>query len=75
MAALHYEFVVLPDGAKLAYEILGSQFLGVIEPLVWIPGMTNIRSDFERITAVLSESRPGMSLSSIYIMVVVDLLH
>ncbi|KAG5645063.1 hypothetical protein DXG03_007153 [Asterophora parasitica] len=48
----------LPDGAKLAYEILGSQYLGVHQPLVLIGGMSSRRSDWERLSTSLADVRP-----------------
>lgn len=51
--------VVVPDGAKLAYEILGSQHLGKTTPVVMICGMTALRGDDERVNKSLAKSHPG----------------
>ena len=49
----------LPDGASLAYEVLGAQFLGRKEPIVLVNGMTTTLGDWERLANSLSEVRPG----------------
>lgn len=54
----------LPDGGSLAYEILGSEHLASAVPIVLICGVTNIRSDFKRLSAVLSKTRAGENLGS-----------
>ncbi|KAL0946569.1 hypothetical protein HGRIS_012772 [Hohenbuehelia grisea] len=48
----------LHDGAKLAYEVLGAQFLEQKEPIVLVNGMTTTRGDWERLANSLSEVRP-----------------
>ncbi|KAF9014034.1 Alpha/Beta hydrolase protein [Cyathus striatus] len=53
-----FSTVVLPGGAKLAYEILGSLHLGQAEPIVLICGMSSIRSDYERLSYTLMKTRP-----------------
>lgn len=50
---------VLPDGAKLAYDILGSHHLGKATPLVVICGMTAVRGDSGHLNQVLAKNRPG----------------
>ncbi|KAJ3573435.1 hypothetical protein NP233_g2435 [Leucocoprinus birnbaumii] len=50
--------VVLPDGAKLAYEILGSQYLGKMTPFVVVCGMTALRGDDQRVNKAVAQSRP-----------------
>lgn len=50
---------VLPDGAKLAYELKGSHHLGLHEPIVLICGMTSVWVDYDRLTQSLIKSRPG----------------
>lgn len=52
--------LVLPDGAKLAYEILGSYYLDQSEPIVLVCGMSSIRGDWEKLSLGLSKSRPGI---------------
>jgi len=50
----------LPDGATLAYEILGSSHMNHAAPIVLICGMTSVRIDFERLTQSLIKTRPGL---------------
>lgn len=59
-APAKFSTVVLPDGAKLAYEILGSHHLGKTTPIVMICGMTALRSDDERVNSALAKSYPGI---------------
>ncbi|KAF9041823.1 alpha/beta-hydrolase [Hymenopellis radicata] len=49
------EYVTLPDGARLAYEIYGSD--GTRQPLVLIGGVSNTRGDWQRIVPLLSLAR------------------
>ncbi|KAJ6531200.1 Alpha/Beta hydrolase protein [Mycena capillaripes] len=49
---------VLPDGAVLAYEVLGSTHLGNALPLVLVCGMAMARSDWIRLSATWAQSRP-----------------
>lgn len=55
--ALH-STVELADGAQMAYEILGSQHLGVRQPLVLIGGMSSRRIDWDRLATSLADVRP-----------------
>jgi len=57
--ATAYSTFTLPDGATLAYEILGSYHTGRATPIVLICGMTSIRIDYERLTKSLIRTRPG----------------
>ncbi|KAF9443345.1 alpha/beta-hydrolase [Macrolepiota fuliginosa MF-IS2] len=50
--------VVLPDGATLAYEVLGSHNLAKATPVVMICGMTALREDSEQLPKVLARSHP-----------------
>ncbi|KAG7092932.1 hypothetical protein E1B28_009237 [Marasmius oreades] len=50
--------VTAPDGASLAYEILGSQWIGRALPIVLIGGMTSLRGDWERLANPLAAHRP-----------------
>jgi hypothetical protein len=51
----------LPDGAVLAYEVLGSTHLGNPEalPLVLVCGMASTRADWVRLSATWAQTRPG----------------
>ncbi|TCD70933.1 hypothetical protein EIP91_000839 [Steccherinum ochraceum] len=49
---------VLPDGAQLAYEVLGSLHVGSPTPIVLICGASNVAGDWERLSRVLSQRRP-----------------
>jgi len=51
--------VELPDGAKLAYDILGPQHLGKTTPVVMICGMTALKSDNKKVNEAVAESHPG----------------
>ncbi|KXN92264.1 Putative aminoacrylate hydrolase RutD [Leucoagaricus sp. SymC.cos] len=51
--------VVLPDGAKLKYGILGSHNLGKTIPVVVICGMTASKSDDDRVNHAVAKSHPG----------------
>ncbi|KAK7040863.1 hypothetical protein VNI00_009459 [Paramarasmius palmivorus] len=53
-----------PDGAKLAYEFLGSQWIGRRLPIVLVCGMSALRGDWERLATRLAEIRPGMGDST-----------
>lgn len=55
--------IVLPDGAKIAYEILGSAHVGVQQPIVLIGGMSSRRGDWERLATSLATKWPGASIS------------
>ncbi|KAG7085941.1 hypothetical protein E1B28_003469 [Marasmius oreades] len=46
--------VTAPDGASLAYEIQGSQWIGRALPI----GMTSLRGDWERLASPLVAHRP-----------------
>lgn len=59
--ATSYSTLVLPDGAKLAYEVLGSYHLERRKPIVLICGMSSTRVDFERLTKCLIRSHPGLA--------------
>lgn len=54
---------VLPDGAVLAYEVLGSPHLGNALPLVLVCGMASTRADWVRLSATWAQTRPGIKLS------------
>jgi len=49
---------VLPDGAKLAYEVIGAQHLGRKKPIVLVCGMGALRGDWQRLVNSLSPIRP-----------------
>lgn len=57
-----FSTVVLPDGAKLAYEVLGSCHLGKATPIVLICGMTALRGDCDKLPGTLAKSHPGISV-------------
>ncbi|KDQ33000.1 hypothetical protein PLEOSDRAFT_1032204 [Pleurotus ostreatus PC15] len=59
-----HSFVLLEDGAKLAYQILGAQHLGSSsrQPIVLVGGISSTRGDFERLSDELAKSRPGAPL-------------
>jgi hypothetical protein len=43
---MSYSMVALPDGVKLAYNVLGSEHTGHAEPVVLIGGISSIRGDW-----------------------------
>ncbi|KAE9397386.1 alpha/beta-hydrolase [Gymnopus androsaceus JB14] len=50
--------LTLPDGASLAYELLGSMWLGHREPIVLIGGVSSLRGDWDRLAKPLAQTRP-----------------
>jgi hypothetical protein len=60
MAPTEFSTLILPDGAKIAFEILGSQHLGKTTPIVMICGMTALRSDSKGVNMTLAKSHPGI---------------
>ncbi|KAJ7685619.1 Alpha/Beta hydrolase protein [Mycena polygramma] len=50
--------VVLPDGAQLAFEILGGENLGQTAPIVLVGGVRSLRGDWERLSTSLARVRP-----------------
>ncbi|KAF7363930.1 Haloacetate dehalogenase H-1 [Mycena sanguinolenta] len=50
--------VILPDGAQLAFEILGTEHLGQTSPIVLIGGVSSLRGDWERLSSSLAHVRP-----------------
>ncbi|KAJ7481143.1 Alpha/Beta hydrolase protein [Mycena galericulata] len=48
----------LPDGAVLAYEVLGSSHLGNTPPLVLVCGMASARADWVRLSTTWAQTRP-----------------
>ncbi|GLB34754.1 putative serine aminopeptidase, S33 [Lyophyllum shimeji] len=58
MSAAPHSTIDLADGAQMAYEILGSQHLGLGQPLVLIGGMSSRRIDWERLAVSLADVRP-----------------
>ncbi|ESK91382.1 3-oxoadipate enol-lactonase [Moniliophthora roreri MCA 2997] len=50
--------VTTPDGAIIAYEILGAQWIGRRLPIVLVCGMTALRGDWERLASRLAQMRP-----------------
>ncbi|KAG6844135.1 hypothetical protein H0H87_009522 [Tephrocybe sp. NHM501043] len=51
--------ITLPDGATIAYEVLGSRHLGHRQPLVLVGGMSSRRIDWDRLATSLAEVRPN----------------
>ncbi|KAJ7685618.1 Alpha/Beta hydrolase protein [Mycena polygramma] len=49
---------VLPDGAVLAYDVLGTTHLGNALPLVLVCGMSMARTDWVRLSTTWAQSRP-----------------
>jgi len=58
MSGSAHSTIDLADGAKMAYEILGSRYLGLRQPLVLIGGMSSRRIDWERLATSLADVRP-----------------
>jgi hypothetical protein len=57
---MSFNTLSLPDGAKLAYNVLGSAHIGCAEPIVLVNGASSIRGDWERLSMALAKDRPGM---------------
>ncbi|TFL07339.1 Alpha/Beta hydrolase protein [Pterulicium gracile] len=56
MEPIRYSTVQLPDGARLAYQLFGAETSGL--PLVLICGTSGIRSDWNRLSRIISKTRP-----------------
>ncbi|KAJ7172018.1 Alpha/Beta hydrolase protein [Mycena filopes] len=50
--------VILPDGAQLAFTVLGVEHLGRKTPIVLIGGVSSLRGDWERLSTALAQERP-----------------
>ncbi|KAJ7578453.1 hypothetical protein C8J56DRAFT_348606 [Mycena floridula] len=50
--------LLLPDGASLAYDILGTEHIDEKQPIVLVGGLSSIRGDWERLAASLGKTRP-----------------
>ncbi|KAF5349452.1 hypothetical protein D9757_012427 [Collybiopsis confluens] len=48
----------LPNGVNIAYEILGSRFLGYRRPIVLVSGLSIVRKDWSLLSQCLAASRP-----------------
>lgn len=59
MSNTAHSILCLADGAKIAYEVKGTQYLGSHQPLVLIGGMSSRRVDWERLARSLSRVRPS----------------
>jgi hypothetical protein len=57
--AAPFNVCVLPDGARIAYEILGSAHLGSALPLIMLCGMSQLRHDWDRVYVKFIRTRPG----------------
>ncbi|KAF9068297.1 Alpha/Beta hydrolase protein [Rhodocollybia butyracea] len=51
-------FLTLPDGARLAYELLGTEWQGVRQPIVFIGGVSSTRGDWQRLANAMALKRP-----------------
>ena len=49
----------LPDGATLAFDIVGTSHLGKIQPIVLVGGLSSRRGDWARLAERLAMKRPG----------------
>ncbi|KAJ7137816.1 Alpha/Beta hydrolase protein [Mycena epipterygia] len=58
MPGADYSSCILPDGAVLAYEVLGAAHLGNALPLVLVCGMAMARADWVRLSSTWAQSRP-----------------
>ena len=57
--AAPFNVCVLPAGAKIAYEVLGSAHLGSALPLIMLCGMSQLRHDWDRVYVEFMRTRPG----------------
>jgi hypothetical protein len=53
----------LPGGATIAYQVLGSQHLKRAIPIVFIPGMSSLVTDYETLTSGLAKTNTRSSRS------------
>lgn len=51
-------FYMLPDGAELAFDVLGASHIGTATPLILVCGMSCLGSDWQRLSMELSNIRP-----------------
>ncbi|KAJ3920859.1 Alpha/Beta hydrolase protein [Lentinula edodes] len=51
-------FLTLPDGARIAYELLGSEWIGHSNPIIFIGGVGSTKGDWQRLAQPLSLRRP-----------------
>ncbi|KAJ7735260.1 Alpha/Beta hydrolase protein [Mycena maculata] len=58
LSAATHSTCVLPDGAMLAYEVLGATHLGNALPLVLVCGMASTRADWVRLSSTWAQIRP-----------------
>ncbi|KAJ7461571.1 Alpha/Beta hydrolase protein [Mycena latifolia] len=58
MTGAAHSTCILPDGAVLAYEVLGSNHLGNALPLVLVCGMASTREDWVRLSTTWAQTRP-----------------
>jgi hypothetical protein len=54
-----YSILQLPDGTRLAYEVLGSDRKGVSVPLVFVGGITSCRGDTKKVSSLIAKYRQG----------------
>jgi len=52
--------LTLPDGAKLAYNVFGSEHVSHAKPIVLVGGVSSLKGDWERLSTALAKNRPGM---------------
>ncbi|KAF7295577.1 Hydrolase-4 domain-containing protein [Mycena indigotica] len=57
--AMPTQRLLLPDGAKLAYDILGAEKLNHASPIVLVGGVSSRRIDWNRLSTALGRVRPG----------------
>lgn len=60
-----HSYFELPDGALLAYEILGQEHANLRPPLALVSGMGGLRSDWMRLASALSCNRTGEFMFSV----------
>ncbi|KIK58149.1 hypothetical protein GYMLUDRAFT_45343 [Collybiopsis luxurians FD-317 M1] len=53
-----FSLLRLPNGVNIAYEILGTRFLGYRRPIVLISGLSIVRKDWSLLAQSLAQSRP-----------------
>lgn len=56
---------ILPDRARIAFDVLGATHLNRTAPIVLIGGLSSVRRDWARLANSLSRVRPGSLLFSI----------
>lgn len=67
MTAIANQRHILPDGAQLAYGVLGLEHLRLKTPMVLIGGVGTVSGDWEPLARAVAAQRPGTWSSSLHL--------